>query len=157
MFKSLSLINNAMANSSEDRLAKAIDIMKRLQELAGWELKEGKIVKSFNFKSFLDSIKFVNDIAGIAERQNHHPIITVVWKTVKISSISFDVGHLTERDFRLAKTIDELYSEKFEEKITPVENLQEEHRLLAEEERKEKARKRTRGPYRKSSRAGLRK
>ena len=133
------------------------DIQKRVQELDGWELKEGKIVKSFGFKTFMNGIEFVNEVAEIAEAQNHHPIITVNWKTVEISSISFDVGHLTDRDFKLAKAIDELYKKKFEEKIPLIEDLKKEHRLLAEEERKEKARKRTRGPYRKSSSAGLRK
>jgi 4a-hydroxytetrahydrobiopterin dehydratase len=132
-------------------------IEERVKELDGWELEDGKIVKSFAFRTFMKGIEFVNDVAAIAEKQNHHPIITSIWKTVKISSISFNVGHLTERDLKLAKAIDELYEKKFEEKIPLVEDLQNEHRLLAEEEKKEKARKRTRGPYRKSSSAGLRK
>ena len=34
----------------------------------GWELKDGKIVKSFQFTSFMDAIEFVNEIARIAER-----------------------------------------------------------------------------------------
>ncbi len=130
------------------------DIIKRVQELDGWELEDGKIVKSFGFKSFTQGIEFVNDVAEIAESQNHHPIITVIWKTVKISSISFDVGHLTDRDFKLAKTIDELYK-KSDEKIPLVGDLQKEHGLRAEQDKKVKARKRTRGPYRKSSRGGL--
>ena len=136
-------------------MAASNDIQKRVQELDGWELKEGKIVKSFGFRTFKKGIEFVNDVAAIAETQNHHPLITSNWKTVNISSISFDAGHLTDRDFRLAKAIDELYKKKFEEKIPLVEYLKKEHRLLVEEERKEKARKRTRGPYRKSSSAGL--
>lgn len=131
------------------------DIEKRVQQLDGWELKDGKIVKNFGFKSFMQGIEFVNDVADIAETQNHHPIITCIWKTVKISSISFDVGHLTDRDFRLAEAIDELYRAKYEEKI-PGEDVLEEDELLTEEERRDKARKRTRGPYRKSSSAGLR-
>ncbi|MGI8831656.1 MAG: 4a-hydroxytetrahydrobiopterin dehydratase [Nitrososphaeraceae archaeon] len=42
----------------------------------GWELKEGKLVKLFQFSSFMNAIDFVNEIAKIAERFNHHPIIT---------------------------------------------------------------------------------
>ncbi len=118
------------------------NLKKRLQELDGWELRDGKIVKNFSFTSFMKGIEFVKEVAEIAETQNHHPIITVTWKTVKISSISFDVGHLTDRDFELAKAIDELYT-KFEEKIPFVENTQKEYKLLAEEEKKEKVRKRT--------------
>ena len=64
----------------------------------GWELKDGKIVKSFQFTSFMDAIEFVNEIARIAERLDHHPIITINWKTVKLSLKSFDVDAITKRD-----------------------------------------------------------
>ena len=128
---------------------------KRQQELEGWELKEGKIVKSYSFKSFMRAVEFVNGVAKIAEERNHHPVITIVWKTVRLSSTSFDVGHLTDRDFGLAKAIDELYSEKFEEKVSVADRTEEEYHMMLKEEEREKARKRTRGPYRKSSRAGL--
>ncbi len=72
----------------------------------GWELKDGKIVKSFQFTSFINSIDFVNEIAGIAERLDHHPIITINWKTVKLSLKSFDVNAITKRDIGLAKEIE---------------------------------------------------
>ncbi|MFQ5969314.1 MAG: 4a-hydroxytetrahydrobiopterin dehydratase [Nitrososphaerales archaeon] len=128
------------------------EIKKHLQELEGWELKEGKIVKNYGFKSFMHGVKFVNDVARIAVEQNHQPVITIVWKTVEISSISFDVGEITDRDFELAKAVDELYSKKFEEKISIDDDFtDDEHRMMMEEEEKDKARKRTRGPYRKSS------
>ena len=62
------------------------------EELVGeWELKEGKLVKLFQFSSFMNAIDFVNEIAKIAERFDHHPIITVNLKTVKLSLKSFDV------------------------------------------------------------------
>ena len=48
-----------------------------------WELKDGKLVKSFQFSSFMNAINFVNEIAKIAERLDHHPIITINWKSVK--------------------------------------------------------------------------
>ena len=131
------------------------DVRKHLQELEGWELKEGKIVKSYSFKSFMQAVEFVNDIARIAEERNHHPVITIVWKTVKVSAISFDVGHLTDRDFELAKAVDELYAKKFEKKVSIDDHTEDEYHMMLKEEEKEKARKRTRGPYRKSSRAGL--
>ena len=71
----------------------------------GWELKDGKIVKSFQFSSFMDAIEFVNEIARIAERLDHHPIITINWKTVKLSLKSFDVDAITKRDISLAEEI----------------------------------------------------
>lgn len=44
----------------------------------GWELKEDKVVKSFQFSSFMNAIEFVNNVAKIAEKVNHHPIITII-------------------------------------------------------------------------------
>ena len=73
----------------------------------GWELKDGKIVKSFQFPSFMDTIEFVNKIATVAERINHHPIITINWTTVKLSLKSFDVDAITKRDIILAKEIED--------------------------------------------------
>ena len=82
------------------------EIEKNIAELdSGWELKEGKISKILRFPSFMSAIEFVNDVAKISERLNHHPIITINWTTVKISLKSFDVDAITKRDINLAKEI----------------------------------------------------
>jgi 4a-hydroxytetrahydrobiopterin dehydratase len=73
-----------------------------------WELKDEKLVKLFQFPSFIRAIDFVNEIAIIAERLDHHPIITINWKTVKLSLKSFDVDAITKRDISLAKEIEKL-------------------------------------------------
>lgn len=83
------------------------EIESEIAELGdGWELKDGKIVKSFQFPSFMKSIEFVNKIANIAEKIDHHPIITINWKIVKLSLKSFDVNGITKRDIALAKEIE---------------------------------------------------
>ena len=83
------------------------EIERAIKELdTGWELKEGKIVKSFLFPSFVKAIEFVNDVAKIAEKINHHPIITINWRTVKLSLKSFDVDANAKRDINLAKEIE---------------------------------------------------
>jgi 4a-hydroxytetrahydrobiopterin dehydratase len=85
------------------------EIESRIADLDnGWELKDGKIVKSFQFTSFMDAIEFVNKIARIAERLDHHPIITINWKTVKLSLKSFDVDAITKRDIGLAEEIEKV-------------------------------------------------
>ena len=89
------------------------EIESRIADLDnGWELKDGKIVKSFQFSSFMDAIEFVNEIARIAERLDHHPIITINWKTVKISLKSFDVDAITKRDISLAEEIEKVIKSK---------------------------------------------
>ena len=42
---------------------------------SGWELKEDKILKSFQFPSFMKAIEFVNDVAKIADKVNHHQLL----------------------------------------------------------------------------------
>jgi 4a-hydroxytetrahydrobiopterin dehydratase len=74
----------------------------------GWELKEGMIVKSFQFSSFIDAIEFVNKVAKVAEKLDHHPIITINWKAVRLSLKSFDVDAVTKRDINLAKEIEKM-------------------------------------------------
>jgi 4a-hydroxytetrahydrobiopterin dehydratase len=83
------------------------EIKRAIEELgSGWELKDDKIIKSFQFPSFMNAIEFVNEVANIAEKVNHHPIITINWRTVKFSLKSFDVDAITGRDFELAKEIE---------------------------------------------------
>jgi 4a-hydroxytetrahydrobiopterin dehydratase len=83
------------------------EVRKNISELGNaWELKDGKIVKSFYFSSFKDAIEFVNKVAEVAEELDHHPIITINWKTVRLSLKSFDVDALTKRDINLAKEIE---------------------------------------------------
>ena len=73
-----------------------------------WDFKDGKLVKSFKFSSFMNALYFVNEVAKVAERLDHHPIITINWRTVKLSLKSFDVGAITKRDIALAKGIMEI-------------------------------------------------
>ena len=79
-----------------------------------WELKDGKLVKSFEFSSFRNAIYFVNEVAKVAEKLDHHPIITINWKTVRVSLKSFDVDAITKRDITLAKEINDIQNEKLQ-------------------------------------------
>jgi 4a-hydroxytetrahydrobiopterin dehydratase len=86
------------------------DVRNSIAELneSSWELKDGKLVKSFQFPSFIKAIDYVNEIAILAERLDHHPIITINWKTVRLSLKSFDIDAITNRDIVLAKEINKL-------------------------------------------------
>jgi 4a-hydroxytetrahydrobiopterin dehydratase len=79
-----------------------------------WELKDGKLVKLFQFSNFMNAIYFVNEVAKVAEKIQHHPIITINWKTVRVSLKSFDVDAITKRDIALAKEINDIQNEKLQ-------------------------------------------
>ena len=84
----------------------ASEVDKRLAGLKGWT-REGKfIAKTFKFKTFMDGISFVNQVAAIAERLEHHPDIHIVWTTITLQIQTHDEGGITEYDIELAKTIE---------------------------------------------------
>lgn len=87
-------------------------IAEELQGLSGWEHDENKIKKEFSFDDFRDAMTFLNRIAFEAEDQVHHPEIFNVYNTVKIALSTHDAGgKVTEKDIKLAKTIESLYNE----------------------------------------------
>ena len=73
-----------------------------------WNEKDNTITKTFEFGSYLDGIDFVNEVANLSEQENHHPDITVGYCKVTISLTTHDAGSLTEKDYKLAKLIDDL-------------------------------------------------
>jgi 4a-hydroxytetrahydrobiopterin dehydratase len=79
-----------------------------LSQLSGWKLSGKEIVKVFEFKNFYETIGFVNALAYIANREDHHPDLEVGYKTCKVRYSSHEVGGLSENDFICATKIDEL-------------------------------------------------
>jgi len=84
------------------------DILKNLSSLDGWEQSGIEIEKPFKFKNFIHSIGFVNKVAILAEKSDHHPDILVQYSKVKITLSTHSEGGITEKDFNLAKQIEEI-------------------------------------------------
>lgn len=82
------------------------EINNNLASLDGWERAGNEIVKSFKLSNFIASIGFVNKIAILAEKADHHPDILVQYSTVKITLSTHSDGGLTEKDFNLAGEIE---------------------------------------------------
>jgi 4a-hydroxytetrahydrobiopterin dehydratase len=80
----------------------------RLEGLPGWEYANGRIRKQFVFRTFLRAIAFVNAVAYMAEAANHHPDMTINYNKVTLRLITYSEGALTERDFDLARRIEQL-------------------------------------------------
>jgi ribonuclease HI/pterin-4a-carbinolamine dehydratase len=76
-----------------------------------WSEKNNQLVKTFKFKDFNEAIDFVNKVADAANRDNHHPNITVDWNKVALRLSTHEADNkVTEKDHRLAEKIDELLS-----------------------------------------------
>ncbi len=73
----------------------------------GWTLEDdGKaLVRTFKFKHFSEAFAFLTRIALHAEKVDHHPEFTSVWNRVDFRLTSHDSGGVTERDLKLAQSI----------------------------------------------------
>lgn len=82
------------------------------QELldAGWTLVDGRdaVQKTFVFKNFVEAFGFMTKVAIHAEKLNHHPEWSNVYKTVEVTLTTHDTGGLSQLDAKLAKTMDRL-------------------------------------------------
>lgn len=85
-----------------------VEIQQKLKAMRGWSQAGKAIQKKFTFKSFMPAIGFVNRIADAAEKAGHHPDITINYSVVGISLSTHSEGGVTEKDFELAKQIDEI-------------------------------------------------
>ena len=76
-----------------------------LAELAGWSEVEGRdaIRRAFTFKDFNAAFGFMSRVALAAEKMDHHPDWSNVYRTVDVTLNTHDAGGLTELDFKLAK------------------------------------------------------
>jgi 4a-hydroxytetrahydrobiopterin dehydratase len=75
---------------------------------AGWTNDGQALTKVFDRGSFNGAIAFVNAVAAVANRLDHHPDIAISWKEVTIRTWSHDVNAITDRDTSLAREIDAL-------------------------------------------------
>lgn len=85
-----------------------LQVRSKLKELDSWEYQDESLTTSFEFKDFKDAFSVMTRIAFEAERLNHHPNWFNVYNQLDISLSTHDAGGVTEKDFELAKIIDEL-------------------------------------------------
>ncbi len=83
-------------------------ILEQLKSLKNWIYVNNSISKEYEFKDFVDAMSFVNSVALEAEKMDHHPDILIYgWNKVKINLSTHSAGGVTEKDFQLAKKIEE--------------------------------------------------
>jgi len=81
-----------------------------LKQLNDWTLSaDGKsISREIKFKNFLEAMHFANNIAQVAELENHHPDLLIKWGSVGVTLSTHSIGGLSDNDFILAAKIDQL-------------------------------------------------
>jgi len=84
------------------------EINERLKEFDGWDYGDNAIHTSLEFETFKDAFSIMTRIAFEAEEMGHHPDWSNVYNKLHISLNTHDAGGVTDKDFELAKVIDQL-------------------------------------------------
>ncbi len=81
---------------------------KILGELDGWSEAKGRdaIIKTFQFKSFSQAWGWMNRVALLAEKMDHHPEWVNVYGRVDVTLSTHTAGGVTEKDIALARKMD---------------------------------------------------
>lgn len=80
-----------------------------MQQLDGWEFLDKIIRKDYGFKNYYQTMAFVNAVAWISHREDHHPDITVGYNKCRVEYTTHAIGGLSENDFICAAKIDTLF------------------------------------------------
>jgi len=82
-------------------------INETLTEMDGWSRDGDAIVKTYEFDDFNAALDFMGRASMGIDQLDHHPEWTNVYNRVDVRLSSHDVGGLTDRDFTLARLLDQ--------------------------------------------------
>ena len=77
-----------------------------LASVPEWEIVNGELVRTFQFKDFRAALGFVNRVGELAEGAAHHPDIDIRYNRVRLALVTHDAGGRTGKDFDLAARAD---------------------------------------------------
>jgi 4a-hydroxytetrahydrobiopterin dehydratase len=94
-------------NKDTPKLSNAqVDALRR--QAPEWQVRGERLRREYRFRDFSDAIRFVDvdEMACIAESEQHHPVFTVDYDKVQVENWTHAIGGLSENDFILAAKLD---------------------------------------------------
>ena len=86
----------------------AAEVSAHLKDNVDWSLNEGAIEKTFQFGDYHHTLAFVNAVAWIAHREDHHPDIAFGYNRCKVRFNTHSVDGISLNDFICAAKVDAL-------------------------------------------------
>ncbi len=94
-----------------------VELAACLNAVPGWSLESERIVKTYRFKNYYETLAFINAIAYVIHAEDHHPEITITYQQCLIKfdthSVNDGRGGLSENDFICAAKVDAIYQQSF--------------------------------------------
>lgn len=86
-----------------------VELREQMGKLEGWKLEQNVVVRKYMFNEYMKGIAFVDEVAAISEAFDHHPHITIDYKTVILRLSAKEESGLTALDFRQAHEFNEAF------------------------------------------------
>lgn len=91
------------------------EIQEHLGAVDAWALDGGRIVKTFGFKNYYETLAFVNAAAYVFHIEDHHPELVVSYNRCSVKfdthSVNGGRGGISENDFICAAKVDAIYQQ----------------------------------------------
>lgn len=85
------------------------EIQTGLQSLHGWQVKDGRIEKTFAFDTYADAVAFTVKVALAAEKADHHPdSLEIGWCKVKVAYVTHSTEGITALDLEAAAKVNSM-------------------------------------------------
>jgi 4a-hydroxytetrahydrobiopterin dehydratase len=101
-------VENALPESEIAAYIAAVD---------GWSLQDGKIVKTFGFRNYYETLAFINSIAYVIHAEDHHPELVVTYNRCVVKfdthSVNGGRGGISENDFICAAKLDAIFAQSY--------------------------------------------
>ncbi|PIT98170.1 MAG: 4a-hydroxytetrahydrobiopterin dehydratase [Candidatus Andersenbacteria bacterium CG10_big_fil_rev_8_21_14_0_10_54_11] len=78
---------------------------------ADWRVSGGILRRELEFYNFMSAIRFVNQVAELAEAADHHPDMHIYYKRLVIELTTHKLKALSDKDFTLAHKIEAAFAE----------------------------------------------
>ena len=85
------------------------EINELMKQLEGWVQYDHIIGKTFEFKNYYQTMAFVNAVAWLSHREDHHPDLSVGYNKCHVEYTTHAIGGLSENDFICAAKVDALF------------------------------------------------
>lgn len=87
---------------------KGAEVSKWIKKRKGWTIRHKAITKLYRFEDYYDTMAFVNALAWVSHREDHHPDLEVRYNRCRVTYITHSVGGVSWKDFTCAEQADGL-------------------------------------------------
>lgn len=85
----------------------------QLAELPDWTLRDGALARTYRFANYYETIAFVNALAFMVHREDHHPDLVVGYNRCEVRFSTHSVGGISDNDFICAAKADAIFAQQF--------------------------------------------